>query len=144
MKRRLALISAAGAAMAATSPTSQATSHTKGRKERVVIQISTPDPKMWNQAINYLENLREIYGPDKVEMEVVALGLGLGVLTLDSPQGPRVADALKLGVHINACQTTMTRRKLTKEDMLPNIGIVPGGLVQIIKRQREGWAYIGT
>ena len=79
-----------------------------------------------------------------VEMEVVALGLGLGVLTLDSPQGPRVADALKLGVHINACQTTMTRRKLSKEDMLPNIGIVPGGLVQIIKRQREGWAYIGT
>lgn len=144
MKRRLALLSAAGAAMVATTETSRAapaTSSSSG-KERAVIQVSTPDTKMWNQALNYLENLRDIYGADKVELEIVALGLGIGVLMLESTQGPRVATALKDGIHISACQTTMARRKLTPGDMLPNIGYVPAGLGQILKRQKEGWGYI--
>lgn len=141
MKRRLALLSAAGAAMVATEA-ARAQSASSAGKERVVIQVSTPDPKLWNQALNYIENLREFYGPDKVEIELVALGHGIGVLKLDSIQGPRVADGLKLGVHVSACEVTMRRQKLGREDMLPNIGYVPAGLGQVIKRQREGWAYI--
>lgn len=139
MKRRLALLTAAGAALAATEA---ARAQTPPRKERVVIQVSTPDPKSWNQALNYLENLRELYGPANVELELVALGLGLGVLKLDSNQAPRVADALKAGVLVSACEVTMKRQKLTREDMLPSIGYVPAGLGQIIKRQHEGWSYI--
>ena len=141
MKRRLALLSAAGAAVAATKAARAQGSSSTG-KERVVIQVSSPDTKLWNQALNYIENLREFYGPEKVEIELVALGLGLGVLKLDSTQGPRVADGLKLGVHVSACEVTMRRQKLGRDDMLPNIGYVPAGLGQVIKRQREGWAYI--
>ena len=141
MKRRLALLSAAGAALAAPEA-AQAQAAAGAGAERVVIQVSTPDKMVWNQALNYIENLRELYGPDKVEIELVALGLGLGVLKLESTQGPRVADALRLGVHISACEVTMRRQKLTREDMLPKIGYVPAGLVQVIRRQREGWAYI--
>lgn len=138
MQRRLAILSAATAAIAAVEV---AHAQTMG-KERVVIQVSTPEPKLWNQALNYIENLRELYGPDKVEIELVALGHGLAVLRLESTQGPRVADSLKLGVHISACEVTMRRQKLSKADMLPDIGYVAAGLGQIIKRQREGWAYI--
>lgn len=142
MKRRIALAGAAGAALAATT-TSHAQS-TAGGRERVVIQVSTPEPRLWNQAMNYIENLRDLYGADKVDVDIVALGLGIGLLKMESTQGPRVADALKLGssVQINACEVTMRRQKLTKADMLPGIGFVPAGLGEIIKRQREGWAYI--
>jgi len=141
MKRRLALLSAAGAAVAA-SGSARAQAPASPGKERVVVQISTPDQRMWNQALNYVENLRDLYGADKVEMELVALGHGIGVLKMDSTQGSRVADALKAGVQVSACEVTMRRQKLTREDMLPNLGYVPAGLGQIIRRQREGWAYI--
>jgi intracellular sulfur oxidation DsrE/DsrF family protein len=143
MKRRNALLSAAGLSVAAATA-AHAQAPARPGKERVVIQVSTPDQKLWNQALNYLENLRDLYGPDNVELEIVALGLGLGVLKLESTQGPRVADALKAGAHISACEVTMRRQKLTREDMLPNIGYVPAGLGQIIKRQREGWSYISS
>ena len=144
MKRRLAFLSAAGAAVAAVAATGAARAQPSSRAggERVVVQISTPDPRMWNQALNYAENLRELYGADKVEIELVALGHGIGVLKLDSTQATRVADALKAGVHVSACEVTMRRQKLTRDDMLPDLGYVPAGLGQIIRRQREGWAYI--
>jgi intracellular sulfur oxidation DsrE/DsrF family protein len=141
MKRRFALLSAAGAALAATD-VAHAQGAPSGGKERVVIQVSSPETRLWNQALNYIENLRELYGADKVEIELVALGLGIGVLKLESTQGPRVADALKDGVQISACQVTMRRQKLKPEDMLPGIGYVPAGLGQVIKRQHEGWSYI--
>ena len=134
---------AAGAALVVACEVARAQSGAAAR-ERVVIQVSTPEPRMWNQAMNYIENLRELYGPDKVEIDIVALGLGIGLLKMESTQGPRVAEALKLGgsVQLNACDVTMRRQKLTKADMLPDIGYVPAGLGAIIRRQREGWVYI--
>ena len=97
---------------------------------------------MWNQALNYVENLQDPYGKDNVDIEIVALGHGIGVLKLDSPQANRVADAVKRGASVQACQVTMRRQKLEKADMLPDIGYVPAGLGEIVKRQKEGWSYI--
>ncbi len=112
-------------------------------KERVIIQVSTPEQRVWNQSLNYVENLQELYGKDNVEIEIVALGWGIGMLKFDSPLATRVADALKRGAKLQACEVTMGRQKLSKQDMLPDIGYVPAGLGQIIKRQKEGWSYIG-
>ena len=139
MKRRIALLSAAGAAMAATAAASAAAT---GGKERVVVQCSVPDPKMWNQFLNYQENLRELYGEGNVQVEIVALGFGIGVLQLESTQAPRVADAIKAGMIFSACGVTMRKKKLKKEDMLPGLNFVEAGLGRIIQRQREGWAFI--
>lgn len=141
MKRRIVLLAGAGLSLA-TATAAQAQSTMPPGKERVVIQVSTPEQRLWNQAFNYLANLREVYGDGNVELEIVALGLGIGALQLESTQGPRVADALQAGVHVSACEISMRRQKLTRADMLPSIGFVPAGLGQIIKRQREGWAYI--
>lgn len=112
-------------------------------KERVIIQVSTPEQRVWNQALNYVENLQELYGKDNVEIEIIALGWGIGMLKFDSPLATRVADSLKRGAKLQACEVTMGRQKLSKQDMLPDIGYVPAGLGQIIKRQKEGWSYIG-
>ena len=115
---------------------------TSAAKERVIVQISTPETRIWNQALNYVENLQELYGKDNVEIEIVALGWGIGLLKFDSPMATRVADSLKRGAKLQACEVTMGRQKLTKQDMLPDIGYVKAGLGQIIKRQKEGWSYI--
>ena len=94
------------------------------------------------QALNVIENLQQSYGNQNVDVELVAFGLGIGILKLESVAGSRVQDALKSGARIVACEVTMRRQKLTKEDMLPNIGYVPGGVVEIIAKERQGWAVI--
>jgi len=54
----------------------------------------------------------------------------------------RVAEALAAGVHVVACENTMRAQKLTQADMLPRIGYVPAGVVELMKRQQQGWAYL--
>jgi intracellular sulfur oxidation DsrE/DsrF family protein len=142
MQRFLTFLAAAVFSILIGGPT-EAQTATSG-KERIVIQVSTPEQRVWNQALNYVENLQELYGKDNVEIEIVALGWGIGLLKFDSPMATRVADAVKRGAKLQACEVTMSRQKLTPQDMLPDIGYVKAGLGQIIKRQKEGWSYISA
>ena len=111
-------------------------------KERVVLQVSDDSVKTWNQALNVVENLQVAYGKDNIEIEVVAFGLGIGMLKDDSVSGSRVRDAAKSGAQIIACENTMRRQKLGKDDMLEGLRFVPAGIVQIIERQKQGWTVI--
>ena len=112
------------------------------RRDRVVMQVSQNDKARWDLALNNAENLQEALGEKNIDIEIVAYGPGIKMLTMDSTVGNRIEDALKRSVKFSACQVTMRKLKLTKADMLDNIGYVPGGVVELMRRQQEGWAYI--
>jgi intracellular sulfur oxidation DsrE/DsrF family protein len=111
-------------------------------KERLVIQVSDADAGKWNLALNNAKNVQQAFGAKKVAIEIVAYGPGIGMLKMDSVVGNRVADAKNEGIAIVACQNTMRNMKLTEADMLPNTSYVPSGVVEIIKKQQHGYAYI--
>lgn len=111
-------------------------------KARLVIQVSDADPKKWALALNNAKNVQTDLGRQNVEIEIVAYGPGLGMLKFDSEVGGRIAEAIGEGVQVIACENTMTNNKLTRDDMLPKIGYAKAGVVEIMNRQREGWAYI--
>jgi len=97
---------------------------------------------MWNQSLNNAANYQRAMGKDKVFIEIVVNGPAIKMLQAESEVEPRVTAALTDGVKIVACEQTMKALKLTKQDMIPGIGYVPGGIVEVIDRQREGWAYV--
>jgi len=111
-------------------------------KERVVIQVSDADTAKWNLALNNAKNVQQAYGADKVDIEIVTYGPGIGMLKMDSIIANRIDESKQAGVAIVACQNTMKNMKLTNDDMLPNTSYVPAGVVEIIKKQKEGYAYI--
>lgn len=136
--RRHLLVAAALLAVATTGALAQA----DARPHKVVFQVSDADPAKWNLTLNNVRNVQQDLGKDKVTVEIVAYGPGIGMLKLDSAVGPRIADALSGGVAVVACENTMKGQKLTREDMLPRIGYVEAGVVELMKRQKEGYAYI--
>jgi uncharacterized protein len=111
-------------------------------KERVVIQVSDADTGKWNLALNNANNVQHALGANNIDIEIVTYGPGIGMLKMDSLVGNRVDEAKKAGITIVACQNTMRNMKLTDADMLPNTSYVPSGVVEVIKREREGYAYI--
>ena len=111
-------------------------------KHKVVFQVSDAEPQKWNLTLNNARNVLDELGEDAVDMEIVVYGPGIGMLKGDSPVAKRVADALKVGVKVVACENTMKVQKLVYADMLPSIGYVSAGVVELMKKQREGFAYI--
>jgi intracellular sulfur oxidation DsrE/DsrF family protein len=110
--------------------------------DKVVIQVSDAESAKWNLALNNARNVQQSLGAGKVDIEIVAYGPGIGMLKTDSLVGDRIADALHDGIKVVACQVTMKAQKLTDNDMLPGIGYVPSGAVELIKKQQQGYAYI--
>jgi uncharacterized protein len=111
-------------------------------RNRALFQVTDNDPARWNMILNNMQNLREDVGSEGAEIELVAYGPGLLMLKADSSVRQRIAEALKSGVKVNACQHTMTGMKLAPVDMLPDIGYVPSGVVEVMRKQQQGWAYI--
>ncbi len=109
---------------------------------RVVMQVSNPDPRGWHQALANAMALTKNAGPANVQIEIVVNGAGIGMLMYNSPQAAEVAAVLERGVKVLACGETMKSLILEQDDMLPGIGYVAGGLIEIMDRQREGWFYI--
>lgn len=111
-------------------------------RSKVVFQVSDDSEQKWNLALNNARNLQEDLGADNVEMEIVVYGPGIGMLKGNSPVAGRIADALKSGVKVVACENTMRAQRLKYDDMLPKIGYVPAGVTELVKKQQEGWAYL--
>ena len=109
---------------------------------KVVVQVSESDPARWNLTLNNVKNAQKEMGAALAEVEIVAFGPGLDMLRDDSEVGPRIQEALTRGVKVLACRNTMGAMKLRESDLQPNIGFVPAGVVEIIRKQAEGYSYL--
>jgi intracellular sulfur oxidation DsrE/DsrF family protein len=136
------VVTLAALLVAATTACSQLPMTQQQELQKVVFQVSDNDPAKWNLALNNARNVQADLGKDKVEVEIVAYGPGLGMLKADSKVAPRLAQALDNNVGLMACENTMRNTKVQKADMYGGISYVDAGVVHIMKRQREGWAYV--
>jgi uncharacterized protein len=118
------------------------TAQSQGAKHRVVVQVSDDNPKTWTQALNVVNNVQAVYGKDNVDVEVVVFGLGSGMLKAESPLSNRIDDTLANGAKVYMCENTMKGQKLTKADMHGKVGYIPAGVIEIIEKQKQGWAVI--
>ena len=113
------------------------------QRSRVVIQVSDADQAKWSLALNNAKNVQTDLGAANVDIEIVVYGAGgIGMLKFDSPVGNRVGEALASGVKDVACETTMRGQGLARGDMLKDIGYVGSGVVELMSKQQQGWAYI--
>jgi intracellular sulfur oxidation DsrE/DsrF family protein len=135
-----ALLLAVGAASPAVSVAQTAAG--KAQRYQVVLQVSDADPAKWNLALNNARNIQQDLGKENVDIEIVAYGPGLGMLKAESKVADRLAQALDSNIGLMACENTMRNAKVTKADMYGGISYVDAGVVHIMKREREGWAYL--
>ena len=129
------------ASFAAKAPKAAAASLAEA-KQKVIIQVSDNDPKKWNLALNNAQNVQQDLGKGAVDIELVAYGPGLDMLKLESESGGRVKQALADGIKVVACENTMRKQKLGREDMLPDLAYVKAGVVELAQKQSQGYAYI--
>ena len=141
ISKRSLLLAGGAAVLAAILPVA-ARAQAQVVRNRALFQVTDNDPARWNMILNNMTNLKEGVGSEGVEVELIAYGPGILMLKADSPVKHRIAEALKSGVKVNACQNTMNGMKLTAPDMLPEIGYVPSGVVEVMRKQQQGWAYI--
>jgi len=114
-------------------------------KNKLVIQVSTDDPRTQKIALNNAVNMQKLYGIDNIVIEIVAYGPGLGLLTKKSGQASRVESLAMQDIQFSACGNTM--KKVAKKSgkmpvLLEGVDQVTAGVARIMELQQQGYAYI--
>ncbi len=108
---------------------------------KIVIQFSRGDSIEQMAIVGQLGNIRSSL--PNAQIEVVCHSSGLDVLTISkSAVAKAIGDLAAKGVVFAACNNTMRRLNLKKDDLLPVSVIVPSAMVELVLKQEKGWAYL--
>ncbi|MBC8210006.1 MAG: hypothetical protein H8E21_02985 [Gammaproteobacteria bacterium] len=114
-------------------------------EQKIVLQISDPDPFKQTLVLNVASNLIKHYGQDKVDVEIVAFGPGLRLLFKDNANSPRIDGLSGSGVRFAACENTiagMTKQLGHAPELHSSATHVSAGVVRIIDLQGQGYKLI--
>ena len=115
-------------------------------EKKVVLQISDPNPFKQTLVLNVASNLVKHYGPDRVDVEIVAFGPGLRLLFADNANKGRIKGLVDNGgVRFSACSNTMKNmaKQLGEKPALnPAAKVVPAGVVQIVDLVTNGFVLV--
>lgn len=112
---------------------------------KVVLQISDNNPFKQTLVLNVANNLIKHYGPDKVDVEIVAFGPGLRLLFEENDNKGRIDSLANSGVRFAACSNTV--RAMTKileeEPALSSHAVkVDAGVVRILELTKAGYTLV--
>jgi hypothetical protein len=143
--KSLAVVMLMALSFTAFTTTAQAAEHSLAA-QKIVLQVS--DANKQGFVLNVANNIVKHYGPDQVELEIVAFGPGLGLLVdgKKNKNAPRVASLAAEGVKFSACANTIKAMTKKHKGVAPKIlskaTIVPAGVVRIIELQDQGYKLI--
>src|ERR1035437_5502243 len=117
--------------------------HPSERKHRVLFELTSDSPEQWDAVLNNIENLRNAFGAENTQVELVVHGPGLGMLL---PANEKAKDRMRKlagpDVIFVACENTMKRKNVKKDDLLDFVTTVDSGVAEVVRRQEQGWSYI--
>lgn len=114
----------------------------KPKAHRIVFELTSGSEEHWQALLNNIENVQKAFGKENSQIEIITHGKGLGLLRNTTPVKDRVTAISKSGVRFVACENTMRKQQVTKEDLLPEAGTVDSGTAEVIRKQEAGWSYI--
>jgi intracellular sulfur oxidation DsrE/DsrF family protein len=111
------------------------------KKLSVVWDLSSADTTIQAAVFRQINNARAQV-PD-LQVEVVLHGQAIFAVMNDSLQfASRVKLAKEKGVTLAVCNNSLKRLKIDPSKLMPETTVVPSAVVELIKKQAEGWSYI--
>ena len=113
------------------------------KTHRVVFEMNVDGAEQWQGILNNVENLQKAFGRETTEIEVVVHGKGLGlILKTNQAMRERLQLISDAAVHFAACENTMRRMNLKREDLMPFATTVDSGVAEVVRKQEAGCSYI--
>jgi intracellular sulfur oxidation DsrE/DsrF family protein len=146
MKSRILLLAAVFAVLVTAALTTGVIAHAQQNaapaKHRIVFQMNMPS-ESWNQLLGNVNNVRKVFGPEGIQVEIVFYGKGLtALLKTNKEYEERLKQLAAEGVILGACQNTMRIMKITGDDIFPFSTQVDSGVAELVRKQESGWTYI--
>ena len=109
---------------------------------KVVFDVTSGDDKTQQSALRHLKMMREAY-PES-EFELVIYGKAVPMVLKENAEFAEIVQELD-GIDrlsIKVCEVSMKRFGVNKSQLSIGVQTVPDAIMEIVRKQHEGWAYI--
>lgn len=109
---------------------------------RVVIELTSEGPKQYEAVLNNVQNVINALGKG-TEVIVITHGPAIGFVQKSNQEfAGRMEKLSKEGAVFVACENTMKRKNISKDQLLPFVKTVDSGVAEVVRRQKAGWSYV--
>lgn len=109
----------------------------------LVIHVDDNDPKRLNLAFNNYANYAAALPGEDYRVVMVANGPAVQLFTRAQGElGARAAQLMAQGLKLCVCNNALKAFGVDAADLWDGVEVVPAGVVEVVRLQREGFAYL--
>ena len=109
---------------------------------KIVFDVTSADHETHQSAIRHVKAMASAYPDSKFEVVLYSGSIEMAL----KDKSVVADDIISLGnnknVAFKVCAMTLKRDGIDKSELLPNVEVVPDGILEIATKQSEGWGYI--
>ncbi|MBA2761553.1 MAG: DsrE family protein [Segetibacter sp.] len=111
-------------------------------QHKIIFDISSSDTAEHSTVIRQVNNV--LASSPKTKIEVVFHGKAVYALVKDKTTFKEKIDELvnEKNVVIAACNNSLTRLKISKDELIQSAIVVPVAILELMDKQEKGWSYI--
>lgn len=110
---------------------------------KIVLSIKSADDEEINHVLSSANNVLKFYGPENVNMRIVAYYHGIrALLKKEKAIAARIDAMMQVNVEFVACANTMRTKGIKDDELIDGTEIVTAGIVEMIERVKDGWVNI--
>jgi len=108
---------------------------------KIIFQVTTNDTLSHSALTRQLNNI--ITAAPKAQIEVMCHGPGMSLIHKEKSYVLAELKSLAArGIDFVGCEFTMKQKNIKREQLMDECRTVPGGILEIVDKQNQGYAYI--
>lgn len=108
----------------------------------IVFDVTSPDTAVHAAAVRHVKLMSEAYPESNFEVVIYSGALPLVLKDKSTEADDVVKLADQENVTFKVCAMTLKKHQLEENSLLGGVGTVPDGIMEIVMKQQQGWAYI--
>jgi intracellular sulfur oxidation DsrE/DsrF family protein len=109
---------------------------------KIVFDLTSKDTLTQQTALRHITMMAESYPQSTFELVIYGGALNMVVKGKSTMAKSIEKITVNPKVSIKVCEYAMKRYGVDQSQLLPGVGTVPDGILEIVTRQNEGWGYI--
>lgn len=108
----------------------------------IVFDVTSPDTVTQTTAIRHVKMMAQAYPESNFEVVIYSGALPMVLKDKSTAANDVLYLADQQNVAFKVCSMTLKKHQLDKNSLLEGVGTVPDGIMEIVMKQQQGWAYI--
>lgn len=108
----------------------------------ILFDVTSSDVKVQEAAVRHVNMMSQYYPNSNFEVVMYGGSSQMAIQGKSTVEDQVKELVARENVSFVMCEGTLKRKEIKKSELIPGIGTVPDGIMELVTKQKQGWGYI--